>query len=717
MTDLQWRELVEKTRQGDRSAFEKLYSETSRSVYFTALKMLANEENAKDVMQDTFITAIEKLNDLDDAAKFPKWVNSIAVNKCRRYFRKTPEDSLDEQTEQGIEIKDDESFIPEEYVSDDIKRKVIMDIITKELSEVQRQTIIMYYYDEMSLEDITKVMECPLKTVSSRLCSAREKIKEAVLIYEKKQGDRLHNIAPVPVLTLILRMEAERLSVPDIPLEIFAKALIDAASKATAATVTTTTAAGGSTMTKLITGKIIAGAIAVSITGGGITAAVVHRKNDRGNTDVTVSSSVSASDGSTAEEVTTVFSEETSPVITEENSTDTTQADEPYVPLNEEMNADMQAKLDELRANGAEIIELKWGTPSPIPFVEAGTGEKADVRCNGVFTYYPESVPDMDEEYVKMCLLDSIQAVLGNMSGHFDVEQLSAESRKICEQIKIQAANSHGLLIENITINSITKLQENSAGTTQTTAVTTAAEPEEASPDVSDKYKDKFFKVGYGDAYIYNVMYMMPQTVDTDKVDKHLQIRNGGTALWKEYDIYEENGKTVNIHYKDYAVRFGVIAPENRRSGMTPAEEIKDYMLNGYDYKSIHVNGFDTAMDDNTGNILPIAWAGSMEIEKIISEEKVLVLGEEAKKLKGYFTYRNSRTDETVRLYFVACIGSFEYDPQGNLAGGLPYYMTIAYTGEDYTEDAEQQKQCEELVDVAIKEMYYKDDPNAPEKK
>lgn len=109
-----------------------------------------------------------------------------------------------------------------------------MDIITNSLSEVQRQTIIMYYYDEMQLEDISQAMECPVKTVSSRLVSARDKIREAVLIYEKKHGDRLHAIAPVPILTMILRIEAQRTSVPHIPMEVFTQILIEAAAKATA---------------------------------------------------------------------------------------------------------------------------------------------------------------------------------------------------------------------------------------------------------------------------------------------------------------------------------------------------------------------------------------------------------------------------------------------------------------------------------------------------
>lgn len=73
----------------------------------------------------------------------------------------------------------------------------------------------MYYYDEMSVDEIAQAMGCPSKTVSSRLHSSREKIKEAVLIYEKKSGDRLHMLMPVPILTEILRKEAASISVPD----------------------------------------------------------------------------------------------------------------------------------------------------------------------------------------------------------------------------------------------------------------------------------------------------------------------------------------------------------------------------------------------------------------------------------------------------------------------------------------------------------------------
>ena len=242
MDELQWRESVEATKKGDKKAFEKLYRQTERAVYFTCLKLLASEDNAKDTMQDTYMTALDKLDTLDDGAKFPMWINRIAINKCKNKLVKIKDDSLDEKLEQGTEFKDDESFIPEEYVTNEAKRKVIMDIIDRVLSDVQRQTIILYYYDQLSLEDIAEIMDCPVKTVSSRLCSAREKIKEAVLIYEKANDDRLHMLVPIPILTQILLKEAQSISVPDISPMLLSSQFFNAAANAFASTSTTVVA-------------------------------------------------------------------------------------------------------------------------------------------------------------------------------------------------------------------------------------------------------------------------------------------------------------------------------------------------------------------------------------------------------------------------------------------------------------------------------------------
>ena len=295
MNEDQWRQGVEATRKGDKKAFEQLYRETERAVYFTCLKIVANEDTARDMMQEAFMTALQRLETLDDGAKFPMWINRIAVNKCMHSFRQKPVDSLEEQTEQGFDPKDDESFIPEEYVTDEAKRKIIMDIIDRVLTDVQRQAVIMYYYDDMSLEEIATVTGDKVKTISARLCSAREKIKEAVLIYEKQHDDRLHALVPVPILTQILRKEAAAIGVPDILPTLLGSQVFNAMASASANTLTNGVIAGGSKMTNFITAKVIAIIAAGVIAAGGITAAVLSKNSDKDKDTSSKSSSVSAS--------------------------------------------------------------------------------------------------------------------------------------------------------------------------------------------------------------------------------------------------------------------------------------------------------------------------------------------------------------------------------------------------------------------------------------
>ena len=273
MDELQLRNAVSAARAGDKNAFEQLYRLTERQVYFTCLKLLANEQDAKDAMQDAYLNAMRKLDTLEDGAKFPQWICRIAVNRCREFFRKTTNDSLDEQLEQGTEFKDDESFIPEEYVTDEAKRKVIMDIITSELSDVQRQVIIMYYYDEMSLEEIAQVMQCPVKTVSSRLCSAREKIRNAVLAYENKHDDRLHMLIPAPILIEVFRRVSACSAVPDVSQAVLSQHVFNTAANAYAAQTTTAIAQGSTTAGGMIAAKITAVIAAGVIAAGGITTA------------------------------------------------------------------------------------------------------------------------------------------------------------------------------------------------------------------------------------------------------------------------------------------------------------------------------------------------------------------------------------------------------------------------------------------------------------
>ena len=273
--------LVLQAKEGNREAFGRLYEEVGRSVYFNCLKLIGSAQEAQDAVQDTFMTALLKLGELREPENFSAWVNRIAINKCRAYFRKP---AAEELTDEALEVIPDKGLIPEEYAADVQKRRVIMQIIDRELTAEQRRSVILYYFDSLSVEEIAQIMECPGGTVTSRLSAARKKIKEAVLIYEKKTDDRLHAVLPVPVLTRLLLAESQDMPLP--PLSVFGGDTTNAdtsqntqnSQNSHANTVPENTSAkavsGGKTMLSTVKAKVIAGVCAAVIVGGGIAVAV-----------------------------------------------------------------------------------------------------------------------------------------------------------------------------------------------------------------------------------------------------------------------------------------------------------------------------------------------------------------------------------------------------------------------------------------------------------
>lgn len=138
-------------------------------------------------------------------------------------------------------------------------------------------------------------------------------------------------------------------------------------------------------------------------------------------------------------------------------SEESTESTTPYEELNSELDPEMKAKLEELRANGAETAEVKWGTKSPIPFTEYSAGKRFDIsiKCNGTFTYFPEVNGDMDEHTLESKVLMCLQPVVSHRSGYFDAEHLSGESEKMQEEVRAELANEHGILLDSFVINSI----------------------------------------------------------------------------------------------------------------------------------------------------------------------------------------------------------------------------------------------------------------------
>ena len=302
------RALVARVVSGDMKAFEVIYQNTYRQVYYTCMSFLKNEQNVYDVMQDTYITALTHLQQLENPERITAWLNTIAVNKCRQFLGKKMPVQLDEVASTNL-LEENDNFLPESYVLNAEKRKIILNIMQEELSAVQYQTIIMYYFDGMSTSEIAACMECPEGTVSYRLSAARGKIKEGVQRYENTSGVKLYSSGTTALLTAVFLAETQGLVIPNFLTGVFSAAFGAAAGGAalgaTAGTVAggatlgaaTGTVAGGAAtgmasagvktagklgikgLFKTLKAKIVASVVAASVVAGGVTGIIIHNRD------------------------------------------------------------------------------------------------------------------------------------------------------------------------------------------------------------------------------------------------------------------------------------------------------------------------------------------------------------------------------------------------------------------------------------------------------
>ena len=213
------KELVLSVKNGNKKAFDKLYKLTSNDVWFTCVSLLKDEENAKDIMQETYITAFLKLDTLKDEEKFCGWLTAIATNKSKNKLKGKVEYQIDDEV-LIAKTETDELMLPEEYINKAEKRKVLLQIIEDTLSFNQYQVVLMFYFNELSIAEIAQALEISEGTVKSRLNSSRAKMKTAIEDYENKSGDRLHGVVVVPFFTTIFKEEAKSLAVPNITIKL-----------------------------------------------------------------------------------------------------------------------------------------------------------------------------------------------------------------------------------------------------------------------------------------------------------------------------------------------------------------------------------------------------------------------------------------------------------------------------------------------------------------
>lgn len=150
----------------DRRAFARLVDAHQEALQRFLTAMCGSQTEAADIAQETFIKAWRGLRGWQQAGRFGTWLYAIAVNECRSAMRSRHEYS---------------SELPDEAAdTSEAPADARMDLATAvaQLTEAQREVVLLFYYRDMALKDIVKVTGMPENTVKSHLSRARSRLRE-----------------------------------------------------------------------------------------------------------------------------------------------------------------------------------------------------------------------------------------------------------------------------------------------------------------------------------------------------------------------------------------------------------------------------------------------------------------------------------------------------------------------------------------------------------
>ena len=204
-------QLVVRLQNGDMAAFDEIYKLTNEKAVFTSLKICKNKEDANDIVQESYMYLLEKVNDIKNPEAFTSWFNMVVASKTKNMLRKkNPVLFNDNETEElvldSIEDTDKDFHPPSDFEQTELRTEVMS--LIDGLSDDKRAAVILFYYEEMTTKQIAESLGVNENTIKSRLVQAKKDLAKGVKELEKKNKS-LYGIAPIPLIIWALKDSAK----------------------------------------------------------------------------------------------------------------------------------------------------------------------------------------------------------------------------------------------------------------------------------------------------------------------------------------------------------------------------------------------------------------------------------------------------------------------------------------------------------------------------
>jgi RNA polymerase sigma-70 factor (ECF subfamily) len=175
--------LAKLSRGGDRRAFAELVELYKDKIYHLGYRMLNQKQEAEDVVQETFLRVYMNLERYDENQKFSTWIYRIATNLCIDRLRKRkPNYSIDAEmsdndgTDWHAILPSDEAGPEDELILSETQQNIRNTI--QSLPDKYRTVVVLRYLHDMSLQEISDVLDMPVTTVKTRVHRGREFLRK-----------------------------------------------------------------------------------------------------------------------------------------------------------------------------------------------------------------------------------------------------------------------------------------------------------------------------------------------------------------------------------------------------------------------------------------------------------------------------------------------------------------------------------------------------------
>jgi RNA polymerase sigma-70 factor, ECF subfamily len=178
-------ELVRRVQNGDRRAFDLLFSRYQHKIAGLVSRYVRTNEEIEDIVQESFIKAYRALPRFRGESAFYTWLYRIAINTSKNYLvaksRRPPDVDIDAEESEFADGSESlhESENPENALTRD-ELATVIDQAIRDLPDDLRSAVTLREFDGLSYEQIAEIMDCPVGTVRSRIFRAREAIDERI---------------------------------------------------------------------------------------------------------------------------------------------------------------------------------------------------------------------------------------------------------------------------------------------------------------------------------------------------------------------------------------------------------------------------------------------------------------------------------------------------------------------------------------------------------